>query len=200
MAEENTKFVRLKPYNPRTGHVLRRYHSIRHRIYIRGDRGWHEVSEADAEFLATVCTNGHTEEENEEMGLEYGPAFDVADSVEDIKAMERAALAREQRRRGGKAEAGTADNPVRVSRPGRKKRKKPAPKKEKKVEKREPTADEIAEARQARIDALVEENDRDEIKKMVEEREIEISLRKKTEDLAAAVVDHDDAEKEFGED
>jgi hypothetical protein len=67
-----TQLVRLKPYDPRRGHVLRRFTYAG--IKIEGSRGWHRVDKDVAAYLETVHqveTDPHSP-----------PAFDVA--TEDV--------------------------------------------------------------------------------------------------------------------
>lgn len=82
------KLVRLKPYDPKRGHVIRRYtvYSIR----FEERRGWYRVEDEVAEYLKTV---------HQIYGDEYSPnAFDVCteeeanqiDVEEKKKAEERA--------------------------------------------------------------------------------------------------------------
>jgi hypothetical protein len=63
----NTYLVRLRPHDPRRGHVLRRY--TYKGIKFDSDRGWYKVTKAVADYLRTV---------HQETGNEHSPlAFDV---------------------------------------------------------------------------------------------------------------------------
>jgi len=69
--------VRLKPYDPRRGHVLRRY--TYSGVKIHEERGWHRVSKAVAEYLKTV---------KQVAADEYSPlAFDVC-TDDEAKALD----------------------------------------------------------------------------------------------------------------
>ncbi len=50
----NTLLARLKPFNPKRGHVLKTYTC--RGVTIRHDRGWHEVPKALGEYLKTVTS------------------------------------------------------------------------------------------------------------------------------------------------
>ena len=70
MAE--TKLVRIKPHNPKIGHVLRRY--TWRGMRFDEERGWYRVDARVAEHLATVHSR---------VGDENSPlAFDVCTEVE----------------------------------------------------------------------------------------------------------------------
>jgi hypothetical protein len=72
-----TLFVRLKPYDPRRGQVLRRF--VYRGIKIAAERGWYCVEKPVAEYLKTV---------NEVPGDPLSPlAFDVY-SQEEAKALD----------------------------------------------------------------------------------------------------------------
>lgn len=81
------KLVRLKPYDPKRGHVLRRYTAFG--IRFDESRGWYRVADEIAAYLAGV---------REQPGLDYTPlAFDVC-SEEEAKALEsREKLEQEER-------------------------------------------------------------------------------------------------------
>jgi len=71
------KLVRLKPYDPKRGHVLRRYTAFG--VRFDESRGWYRVSDEVAAYLAGV---------REQPGLDYTPlAFDVC-SEEEALALE----------------------------------------------------------------------------------------------------------------
>jgi hypothetical protein len=75
----DTLLVRLKPYDPRRGHVLRRYTYAG--IKFQEDRGWYRVEKAVAEYLRNV---------REVPSDRYSPlAFDVCTEAE-AKALEAA--------------------------------------------------------------------------------------------------------------
>lgn len=68
------KLVRLKPYDPKRGHVLRRFTAFG----VRFDeaRGWYRVSDEVAAYVATV---------HEQPGFDYTPlAFDVCTEEEAL--------------------------------------------------------------------------------------------------------------------
>ncbi|GAB4206516.1 MAG: hypothetical protein OHK0013_23290 [Sandaracinaceae bacterium] len=68
----DTLLVRLKPYDPRRGHVLRRYTYAG--IKFQEERGWYRVEKAVAEYLRTV---------REVPSDRYSPlAFDVCTEAE----------------------------------------------------------------------------------------------------------------------
>lgn len=73
------KLVRLKPHEPKKGHVLQRYTAFSIRFEVR--RGWYKVSDEIANYLATV---------HQTPGDEDSPqAFDVC-TEEDAQRMEAA--------------------------------------------------------------------------------------------------------------
>lgn len=203
--------VRLKPYNPRRGHVLRRYTSIGHKIRIRGDRGWYEIlEEPKIAFLREICQNTRTEEDNDQLGIDSPLAFDIArdrDHAVKIEASYRARAGRDS-----KVEVGTADAPVRASRPGRKVVESTGPKKRRrksandkvredteKTEKTEPSADEIAELRQNSIDDLVSEKTVRELRAMAKGLEVEIPRNSNERNIATLIVDKTAAREAFGD-
>ena len=72
-----TMLVRLKPYDPRRGHVLRRFTYAG--VKIHEERGWHRVSKQVADYLRGV---------RQVNGDEYSPlAFDVC-TDEEAKALD----------------------------------------------------------------------------------------------------------------
>lgn len=72
-----TMLVRLKPYDPRRGHVLRRFTYAG--VKIQEERGWHRVSKAVADYLRAVRAIASDE---------YSPlAFDVC-TDEEAKALD----------------------------------------------------------------------------------------------------------------
>ena len=82
-----SKLVRIKPYNKKIGHVLKRYTVFRIRFEER--RGWYKVSDRVANYLKDV-------------DMEYGvegskKAFDVC-TEKEAKAMEAAELRKAQER------------------------------------------------------------------------------------------------------
>lgn len=85
------KLVRLKPYDPKKGHVIQRYTAFSIRFEER--RGWYKVSDEVAAYLATV----HQVPSDEDSPL----AFDVCtdeeaqrlEAAEKKKAEERARAA-----------------------------------------------------------------------------------------------------------
>jgi hypothetical protein len=73
----DTMLVRLKPFDPRRGHVLRRFTYAG--VKIHEERGWHRVSKQVAEYLRGV---------RQVNGDEYSPlAFDVC-TDEEAKALD----------------------------------------------------------------------------------------------------------------
>jgi hypothetical protein len=75
----DTLLVRLKPYDPRRGHVLRRYTYAG--IKFQEERGWYRVEKVVAEYLRNV---------REVPSDRYSPlAFDVCTEAE-AKALEAA--------------------------------------------------------------------------------------------------------------
>ncbi len=73
----DTMLVRLKPYDPRRGHVLRRFTYAG--VKIHEERGWHRVTKAVADYLRGVRQVAHDE---------YSPlAFDVC-TDEEAKALD----------------------------------------------------------------------------------------------------------------
>ena len=72
-----TLLVRLKPYDPRRGYLLRRF--TYRGIKFQCDRGWYRVAPDVAGYLATVRQNGASE---------FSPlAFDVC-APEEAKALD----------------------------------------------------------------------------------------------------------------
>lgn len=91
MPETEMMYVRLKPYNPRVGNVLRRFGvpvGAGHVIFEEA-RGWYEVPEQVAALLRKV---------SQVEGLPPGqrPAFDVCtfEEARDIEQQEREAIER----------------------------------------------------------------------------------------------------------
>jgi hypothetical protein len=73
----DTMLVRLKPYDPRRGHVLRRFTYAG--VKIHEERGWHRVTKAVADYLRGV---------HQVANDEYSPlAFDVC-TDEEAKALD----------------------------------------------------------------------------------------------------------------
>jgi hypothetical protein len=73
----DTMLVRLKPFDPRRGHVLRRFTYAG--VKIHEERGWHRVSNQVADYLRGV---------RQVNGDEYSPlAFDVC-TDEEAKALD----------------------------------------------------------------------------------------------------------------
>lgn len=198
--------VRLKPYNPRRGHKLRRFTSIKLKLKMRGDRGWYEIAnEAVVAELREICQNGSTVEVNEALGIESKLAFDIAadrDEALRIESSYRATKGRE-----AKKVVGTVDAPVREARPGRKAKSEAKPKTRKRKsandkvrESSEPTADELAEARTKAIGDLVEEKTVKELRAMAKALGEKIPRGSSEEEIAAIVVDAQAAADEFGDD
>jgi len=74
-----TRLVRLKPFDPRRGHVLRRYTYAG--IKFQEERGWSRVDKTVGEYLKTV---------HQVSGDKYAPlAFDVC-TEEEAKALDEA--------------------------------------------------------------------------------------------------------------
>jgi hypothetical protein len=72
-----TMLVRLKPYDPRRGHVLRRFTYAG--VKIHEERGWHRVTKQVADYLSGVRQVANDE---------YSPlAFDVC-TDEEAKALD----------------------------------------------------------------------------------------------------------------
>ena len=91
------KLVRLKPHDPKKGHVIRRYTAFG----VRFDeaRGWYKVSDEVAKYLATV---------HQRPGDEDSPhAFDVC-TEDEAKAIE-AAEKKKAEERARAAEPNVAD-------------------------------------------------------------------------------------------
>ena len=81
------KLVRLKPYDPKRGHVLRRYTAFG--IRFDESRGWYRVSDEVAKYLAGV---------HEQPGLDYTPlAFDVCTEEEALAVEAREKKEQEER-------------------------------------------------------------------------------------------------------
>lgn len=81
------KLVRLKPYDPKRGHVLRRYTAFG--IRFDESRGWYRVSDEVAAYLAAV---------HEQPGLDYTPlAFDVCTEEEALTLEAREKKEQEER-------------------------------------------------------------------------------------------------------
>ncbi len=78
-----SKLVRIKPYNPKRGQLLRRY--VVSGIRFDVNRGWYKVDAELAKYLAGITNGGDTDPE--------APlAFDVMDEV-DAKKLEAAEAA-----------------------------------------------------------------------------------------------------------
>jgi len=81
------KLVRLKPYDPKRGHVLRRYTAFG--VRFDESRGWYRVSDEVAAYLASV---------HEQPGLDYTPlAFDVCTEEEALAVEAREKKEQEER-------------------------------------------------------------------------------------------------------
>ncbi len=85
------KLVRLKPHDPKKGHVIQRYTAFS--IRFEEKRGWYKVSDEVAKYLATV---------RQRSGDEDSPAaFDVCDE-DEAKRIEASEKKRaEERARAG---------------------------------------------------------------------------------------------------
>lgn len=81
------KLVRLKPYDPKRGHVLRRYTAFG--VRFDESRGWYRVSDEVAEYLGKV---------RQQPGLDYTPiAFDVCTEEEALALETREKREQEER-------------------------------------------------------------------------------------------------------
>lgn len=188
--------VRLKPYNPRRGNILRRFTSLRYGFRLRGDRGWYDITDnAKLEYLKTVCQNGNTIEENKLLHIDSKLAFDIAKDEEEAKEIERQATAVPGRTR--RAEPGTIDAPVRVGRPGKKGTGRPgkkAPKTRQRKSANEKVADlsvdELVAKRSEEISVLAETSLAD-LRKDAKERGIKVPRGADAESVATLIVDHD---------
>ena len=112
-----TKFVRLKPFNPRRGFNLRRYTSLSIGKTFSADRGWYKVDDEVADALAEVSTSGLSLTEAEYQGKDVVCAFDIADSPDHARRIEAQYVAREGR--AHKREVGTIDTPILATARGR---------------------------------------------------------------------------------
>ena len=85
------KLVRLKPYDPKKGHVLRRYTAFS----IRFDeaRGWYRVEDEVAEYLATVHQIPGDEDSPLAFDVHSAAEAQAIDEAEKKKAEERARAA-----------------------------------------------------------------------------------------------------------
>ena len=109
--------IRLKPVNPRRGYKLRRFTTLKFGRRYQGGK-WYQIDDPEeAEFLAEMCQNGRTREENLELGEDAIPAFDVAADKAEAKLIERSYSKKACR---AEPEGGSVDQPVRVHRPGKK--------------------------------------------------------------------------------
>jgi hypothetical protein len=90
-----TMLVRLKPYNPKRGYLLRRftYRGIR----FQEERGWYRVDEEIAKYLSDV--------RQVDSDLDSSPAFDVC-TEEEARALEE----KERREKRQRARVGEAIN------------------------------------------------------------------------------------------
>jgi len=82
------RFVRLKPYDPRRGHVLQRY--TYRGIKFQADRGWYRVEKDVADYLRDVrqvATDEHSP-----------AAFDVC-TEEEARAIDKQEKAAENKRK-----------------------------------------------------------------------------------------------------
>ena len=66
--------VRLKPYNPRRGAILRKYVLVDRKLTFQEERGWYKVDAEVADYLATV-----RQVHGDELSLE---AFDICTEAE----------------------------------------------------------------------------------------------------------------------
>lgn len=109
--------ARLKPVNPRRGYKLRRFTTLKFGRRYQGGK-WYQIDDPrEAEYLAEMCQNGRTREENLELGEDAIPAFDVAADKAEAKLIERSYSKKARR---PEPEGGSVDQPVRVHRPGKK--------------------------------------------------------------------------------
>ena len=116
-----SKFVRLIPYNPKQGFVLKSYTDAVLGLKFVGASGWYKVEDDVAKKLASV-----PQEDRRPFGLK---AFQIAEDKEDARRLEEE-HDRYLRRVTRTEKIGTADNPVEATpdnRPGRARR--AAPKK-----------------------------------------------------------------------
>lgn len=109
-----SKLVRLYPYNPRRGWLKQTYldPALGERkggMKFVGKRGWYEVSDEVAEELEDVLQR--------EYDLRSGKAFLIAKDAREAKKLDADLVDPEDE----EASIGTADAPVRSSRPGRRK-------------------------------------------------------------------------------
>lgn len=81
------KLVRLKPYDPKRGHVLRRYTAFG--VRFDETRGWYRVSDEVAQYVGKV---------RQQPGLDYTPlAFDVCTEEEALALETREKREQEER-------------------------------------------------------------------------------------------------------
>jgi hypothetical protein len=91
----DTLLVRLKPFNPRRGYVMKTYVDGQTGAVFKEDRGWYEVDAAYGERLREV--------RSEPLNEESPPAFDVCTKAEAIEL--------ERRQKQAAAERATALDP-----------------------------------------------------------------------------------------
>lgn len=92
--------ARIKPYDKRRGHLLRRYTLLGHRF--EADKGWYVVDDALAELLRKARQNPTDDE---------SPlAFDVADTALEGREIEQAPI-----KRAETPKSGSLDMPLRTS-------------------------------------------------------------------------------------
>lgn len=109
--------ARLKPVNPRRGYKLRRFTSLKFGKRYQGGK-WYQIDDPEeATYLAEMCQNGRTREENIELGEDAIPTFDVAEDKAEAREIERSYSAKARRT---EPEGGSIEQPVRVHRPGKK--------------------------------------------------------------------------------
>ncbi len=109
-----SKLVRLYPYNPRRGWLMKTYldpqlGDRRGGMKFLGKRGWYEVSDEVSEELEDV--------RQQDQDPRSGPAFLIARSPAHAKKLDEDLRDPEE----DEASVGTADTPVRHGRPGKRK-------------------------------------------------------------------------------
>jgi hypothetical protein len=107
-SKEETRLVRLYPYDPKRGYVMKTYVDIGLGLKFVESRGWYKVDAGAVSVLKKVV--------QDTMSPHKLPAFMIAKNIAEAESMmgEFSAPAEEEKK------IGTADAPVQLHRPGKK--------------------------------------------------------------------------------
>lgn len=103
--------VRIKPHNPKKGRVKRSYTDLRLGMRFRVERGWYEVDESAARRLSKARMR--------DGDIDSPRVFDIAEDKEEALEIEEHYRAAAAKGKKEEANPGSADEPLRTHRPGR---------------------------------------------------------------------------------